>query len=144
MYIYVIWLINYLEKCENNPFDNRIQIYLNCPCMIQCLSLSHPICRWVEDGSLVDEDGGSFTNWRESQDEPNGGGGENCMAMFPDDGTWYDINCYDVYYHPVCSKPIASTATAAAHNISRARVAPPQSLLLPWKHRGGMVDKYLM
>ena len=123
MYIYVIILEN-----AKNPFDYRTYLYP----MHDPMSLSlYPICRWVEDGSLVEEDGGSFTNWRESQDEPNGGGGENCMAMFPDDGTWYDINCYDVYYHPVCSKPIASTATATAHNISRARVAPPQSLLLP-------------
>ena len=72
----------------------------------------------MEDGSLVEGDGGSFTNWGE--DEPDDGESENCMGMYWSDGTWYDINC-EYPYDAVCSKPIASaTAAAAAHtNIAR-------------------------
>ena len=84
--------------------------------MIQCRSL-HPICRWVEDGSLV-EDSGSFTNWAEDNNE---GEIANCMKIWYDndhqDGTWYYAYC-DSTYPAVCSKPIASSA--APHNITRA------------------------
>ena len=83
--------------------------------LIQCLSLY--LCRWVEDGSLVEGDGGSFTNWGE--DEPDDGESENCMGMYWSDGTWYDINC-DYPYDAVCSKPIASATATPSHNITRA------------------------
>ena len=76
------------------------------------MSPSHLICRWEDDGSLVD-DGGSYTNWREGQ--PNGDG--DCMYMYYIDGTWFDTFC-DYLNYAVCSKPIAS-ASAAAHNITR-------------------------
>merc|ERR1719323_2186383 len=70
--------------------------------------------RWVEDGSLVDDGSGSFTNWAEGH--PNGGESKNCMTMYGGDGTWYDYYCDDGVGPAVCSKPIASVA---AHNIIR-------------------------
>merc|ERR1712117_186431 len=74
--------------------------------------------RWVEDGSLVDDGSGSFTNWYEPTDQPNGGESQNCMWMSSyNDGRWYDTDCDNTFY-AVCSKPIASSA-AAAHNIER-------------------------
>ena len=79
------------------------------------MSFSHPICRWAEDGSLVD-DGGSYTNWREGEGQPNGDG--DCMYMYYIDGTWYDTSC-DFNEYAVCSKPIASAA-ATGHNIPNA------------------------
>ena len=90
--------------------------YLNCPCMINCLSFSHPICRWTEDGSLVNDDD-SFTNWGEGY--PGGPQGQysNCMLMFQDNGKWIDLDCGTSRSHAVCSKPIGSSA---ARNISRA------------------------
>ena len=84
--------------------------------MIQHISLSPPICRWVEDGSLVDDGSGSFTNWYSNQ--PNGGESKNCMTMFSSyGGEWFDYYCDDGVGPAVCSKPIASVA---AHNIIRA------------------------
>ena len=98
---------------RKNPFDYRTYVYP----MHDPTSLSlYPICRWVEDGSLVD-DGSSYTNWQQSQ--PNGNG--DCMVMFSSDGTWDDYDCGYPGLYAVCSKPIASTANAtAAHNINRA------------------------
>ena len=76
------------------------------------------ICRWTEDGSLVDDGSGSYTNWREGQ--PTGEEDWNCMVMDPVDGTWGDYDCDDDSGPAVCSKPIASAAAAAAaHNITR-------------------------
>ena len=81
------------------------------------MSLSHPICRWAEDGSLVEEDGGSFTNWYPG--DPSLGTYGNCMFMYQEyDATWTDtFNCDNARSHSVCSKPIGSSA---ARNISRA------------------------
>merc|ERR1712117_531845 len=63
------------------------------------------VWRWVEDGSLVDDGSGSFTNWGE--DEPDNGEDYNCMSMYSGSGTWYDTNC-DYTLRAVCSKPIAA------------------------------------
>ena len=91
--------------------------YLNCPCMIQCLSFSPPICRWAEDGSLVDDGNGSYTNWYPG--DPSLGTYGNCMFMYQDaEALWTDtFNCDNARSHSVCSKPIGSSA---ARNISRA------------------------
>merc|ERR1712117_332928 len=71
------------------------------------------VWRWVEDDSLVEEDG-SFTNWAEGQPNPNFSG-YDCMSMRSSDGKWGDSSCeYDIR-RPLCSKPIAT----AAHNITR-------------------------
>ena len=84
-------------------------MYLKCPCMIH-FSLSHPICRWLEDGSLVGEDG-SFTNWDYLQPS----GYNDCMAMVTYIGKWMDAYCGNTV-SAICSKSIAT----AAHNITRA------------------------
>ena len=116
MCIYIIILEN-----AKNPFEYRTYVY---PCLIQSLSLSPLICRWAEDGSLVD-DSGSYTNWYSGgsnpQPQPDGGENANCMYMsYSYDGTWFDNYCDSLYQSTVCSKPIASAAAAAAHNITRA------------------------
>ena len=94
----------------------RIHVYLNYSCIIQHLSFSPPICRWMEDGSLVDNGSSSFTNWFGSN--PNGGVYWNCMKMYSDDGTWGDDECNVTLLYAVCSKPIASAAAATANNIT--------------------------
>ena len=86
------------------------------------LSLSHPTCRWVEDDSLVEEEG-SFTNWLPGSDhaypQPTLEYDQNCMWLGDLDGThgtWADDNCDNNYSLAlICSKPIAT----AAHNITR-------------------------
>ena len=66
------------------------------------------LIRWVDDDSLVEEDG-SFTNWWQGccPEEPSDNG--NCMIMGSSTGTWYAIPC-DITYHAVCSKHISTTA----------------------------------
>ena len=74
------------------------------------MSPSPPICRWVEDGSLVEEDGGSFTNWIPGQ--PAGGEAENCMQLYSDVAQWNDFDCDpDIGPPAVCSKPTTTTTT---------------------------------
>ena len=69
----------------------------------------HPICRWAEAGSLVDDGSGSFTNWYHPG-EPGGGEWENCMQLRASDGKWRDASCTSSHVPAVCSKPIASAA----------------------------------
>jgi len=77
------------------------------------------VWRWAQDGSLVEEDGSSYTNWFEGfGGEPNGGVRENCMELRYLDGTWNDLSCDNPNLAAVCCKPIASTAATAAHNIT--------------------------
>ena len=88
--------------------------------MIQYISFSHPICRWVEDGSLVDDGSGSFTNWDQAPPpDPNGAESENCMQMSYD-GTWRDNDCDVDFYWAICSKPIKSANAAARNSITLA------------------------
>ena len=64
------------------------------------------LIRWVEDDSLVDEEG-SFTNWY--LDQPNGGEAWDCMFMDNFDGTWYDWDCSRPFPDAVCSIHIPSS-----------------------------------
>ena len=76
--------------------------------MIQSPSL-HPICRWAEDGSLVEDGSGSFKNWFLGQPN-NADGGQDCMHMRAGDGKWYEISCTSTPLDALCAKPIASAA----------------------------------
>ena len=62
------------------------------------------LIRWVEDSSLIGENG-SFTNWDEG--EPDGDiEFYDCMHMNtnPNSGKWFDSACNDLWW-TICSKP---------------------------------------
>merc|ERR1712117_897701 len=64
------------------------------------------VWRWAEDGSLVDDGSGSYTNWFPNHPLPNPY--QNCMVMYYlYDGTWADYACDSAFY-AVCSKPITT------------------------------------
>ena len=66
--------------------------------------MTHYLIRWVEDNSLIGENG-SFTNWDEG--EPDGDiEYYDCMHMNtnPNSGKWFDSACNDLWW-TICSKP---------------------------------------
>ena len=84
-----------------NPFASVSTFILTELFMIRYL------IRWVENDSLVGEDG-SFNNWRPG--EPDGGESYNCMYFVKEDGRWFDATC-DYTLPAVCSKRISTTRT---------------------------------
>ena len=101
----------------DGPFAFMYKLYALFTCPIH---VSHD--RWVEDDSLVDEGGSSFTNWYPGR--PDGGDSENCMHMYYDDGTWNDNFCDHGIYVAVCSKRITTAAQGILHFFVKYQLGP--------------------